>query len=179
MAGDVDINVVHLIKFINDTMTGTPNNIEILFMGKDKYVKMGELGEVLVDNRHLFLSKSIKSKFGGYANGERGRMVRGGRKEMVKKYGYDPKMFMHSVRLLDSAIEILKTGDYTTKRPNREFLLKCRSGMFTLPEAQKILDVLDKEMGRCHEKSKLPEMPDYDKINNLVIEINNRALELA
>lgn len=175
---DIDVNILHINKFVIDAMAGVPNNIELLFIEKDKYIKLTEIGEELIDNRHLFISKFIKSKFGGYAKGESKRMVECGRKEIVDVYGYDTKMFMHSVRLLTSAIEILKTGDFNTFRPNRDFLLECRSGKYSLIQAKEIIFDLEKEVMEAHDKSNIPEVVNYEKINALLVNLNEKALKL-
>src|SRR5699024_9375576 len=47
---DVDINIIHINKFVKDAMQGTPNNIELLFIDKEKYIKLNTLGQLLVDN---------------------------------------------------------------------------------------------------------------------------------
>ncbi|WP_366249667.1 nucleotidyltransferase domain-containing protein [Terribacillus aidingensis] len=178
---DVDINIIHITKFVKDAMIGVPNNIEILFLNKDQYLKITELGQQLIDNRHLFLSKAIQKKFGGYANSQiqklkQRNVSRSGRQDLIDLYGYDTKFFMHSVRLLTSAIEILETGDFSTFRPNRSFLLDCRKGAYTFGEAVELIELLDSDLKRAAEHSTLPERPDYHAINQLLIRINSAAI---
>ncbi|PAE16339.1 hypothetical protein CHH91_09520 [Virgibacillus sp. 7505] len=178
---DVDINIIHITKFVKDAMIGVPNNIEILFLNKDQYLKITEPGQQLIDNRHLFLSKAIQKKFGGYANSQiqklkQRNVSRSGRQDLIDLYGYDTKFFMHSVRLLTSAIEILETGDFSTFRPNRSFLLDCRKGAYTFSEAVELIELLDNDLKRAAEHSTLPEKPDYHAINQLLIRINSAAI---
>lgn len=181
---DVDINIIHINKFVMDAMKGVPNNIEILFVRPQDLIRVTELGRILIDNRHLFLSKAIKYKFGGYAYSQiqklRVKDSNGtGRRDLIERYGYDTKFFMHAVRLLTSAIEILTTGDFSTYRPNREFLLECRNGRYTFDQAIRIVEELDREMQDAYERSPLPDLPDYDRINDMLIDINERALGLG
>src|SRR5690606_37170348 len=124
---DVDVNIIHINKFVKDAIQGVPNNIEILFVRPEDYIKVTPLGQKLIDNRHLFLSKQIQKKFGGYAYSQLMKLKQKksngtGRQDLIQKYGYDTKFAMHSVRLLTSAIEILETGDFSTYRPNRQEL---------------------------------------------------------
>lgn len=180
---DVDINIIHINKFVKDAMQGVPNNIEILFVRQKDYLKVTPLGQKLIDNRHLFLSKQIKNKFGGYAYSQiqklKNKKSNGtGRQDLIDKHGYDTKFFMHSVRLLTSAIEILETGDFSTYRPNRQFLLDCRNGKYNFEEALKIVEYYDNELKAAIEKSELPSKPNYKKINQLLIEINKEGLSL-
>lgn len=178
---DVDINIIHITKFVKDAMIGVPNNIEILFLNNDQYLKITELGQQLIDNRHLFLSKAIQKKFGGYANSQIEKLKQrnvssSGRQDLIDLYGYDTKFFMHSVRLLTSAIEILETGDFSAFRPNRSFLLDCRKGAYTFGEAVELIELLDNDLKRAAEHSTLPEKPDYHAINQLLIRINSAAI---
>ncbi|SHF08281.1 Predicted nucleotidyltransferase [Seinonella peptonophila] len=180
---DLDITIIHINKFVKDAMQGVPNNIEILFVRKDDYIKVTPLGKRLIDHRHLFLSKQIKVKFGGYAFSQIQKLKtkkehQTGRQDVIQQFGYDTKFFMHSIRLLTSAIEILETGDFCTYRPNRQLLLDCRNGRYTFEEALEMVDYYDQQLKQAFEKSELPKKPDYHKINHLLIEINQTGLAL-
>ncbi|MED1125159.1 DNA polymerase beta superfamily protein [Bacillus atrophaeus] len=178
---DVDINIIHINKFVKDAMSGVPDNIEILFVRPEDYLKVTSLGQKLIDNRHLFLSKLIQKRFGGYAYSQiqklKTKASNGtGRQYLISTYGYDTKFFMHSVRLLTSAIEILETGDYSTYRGNREMLLNCRNGRYTFTEAMEMIEEYDNQLKVAVEKSHLPKTPDYNKINQMLMEINRSGL---
>jgi hypothetical protein len=86
---------------------------------------------------------------------------------------------MHTIRLQTSGIEIMETADFSTFRPNRQLLLDSRKGKYTLEEALEMVDMLDKQLEEAHEKCTiLPATPDYNKINELLINLNERALYL-
>ncbi|MFP7169232.1 DNA polymerase beta superfamily protein [Terribacillus halophilus] len=174
---DIDINIIHITKFVKDAMAGVPNNIEILFLNGEQYLKVTDLGQRLIDDRHLFLSKAIHKKFGGYAESQIQKLKqrnssRSGRQDLIEQYEYDTKFFMHSVRLLTSAIEILETGDFSTYRPNRGFLLDCRNGKYTFGEAVELIESLDEDLRKAAEDSMLPEEPDRHAIDELLVSIN-------
>lgn len=180
---DVDVNILHINKFVKEAMQGVPNNIEILFVRQEDYIKVTPLGQLLIDNRHLFLSKHIQKKFGGYAYSQiqklKNKQSNGtGRQDLIEEFGYDTKFFMHSIRLLTSAIEILETGDFSTYRTNRELLLDCRNGKYSFNEALEMIGMYDDQLKIALEKSILPKTPDYRRINELLIEINRQGLEL-
>lgn len=179
---DIDFNIIHITKFVKDAMVGVPNNIEILFLKNEQYIKITDLGQKLIDSRHLFLSREIQKKFGGYANSQIQKLKqrndsRSGRQDLIDLYGYDTKFFMHSVRLLTSAIEILETGDFSTYRPNRSFLLDCRNGKYTFGEAEELIESLDNDLKQAAEHSPLPDKPDYNAINQLLVRINSLAID--
>ncbi|MES9681763.1 nucleotidyltransferase domain-containing protein [Gottfriedia acidiceleris] len=180
---DIDVSIVHVNKFVMDAMDGVPNNIDILFVRPEDYLKVTPLGQILIDNRHLFLTKHIRKRFGGYANSQIQRLKLKnsngtGRQDLIQAFGYDTKFFMHSVRLLTSAIEIMETGDYSTYRPNRELLLECRNGRYTLDEALEMVDMYDQQLKVAAEHSELPETVNYNKINEMLIDINKQGLSL-
>ncbi|ALA07754.1 hypothetical protein BC01_176 [Bacillus phage BC01] len=177
---DVDVNILHISKFVRDAMQGVPNNIEMLFARPEDYIWVSEIGRVLLDNRHLFLSKQIMRKFGGYTTSLVNKLKNGaGRTELIERYGYDTKNFMQGSRLLISAIEILETGDYSTYRTERAFLLGCRNGEYTLKQALSIIAAHEARLQEAYEKSELPEKPDYDKINDLLVGINQDVLQFG
>ena len=129
--------------------------------------------------RHHFLSKQIMKKYGGYAKSQAQKIQQLGsngavRSELVEKYGYDTKFFMHTVRLLQMATEILLTGTMETKRANAEFLVSLRNGSYTLKEALAYIADLENGLQIAYKKSNLPENPDFDLINKWLVNFNIR-----
>ena len=178
---DIDVTITHINQFVLNAMQGVPNNIEILFTKPEHVLIKNEFGDELISHRYDFLTKALKHKFGGYAHAQMKQLViKGsngtGRQDLIQIYGYDPKFSMHAIRLLTSCIEILKTGDFSTFRPNRNELLNIRNGKFTLEQILIIIEDLDKELNELYEISKIPEKPDYDKINKWLIALNRKAL---
>lgn len=175
---DVDVTISHLSKFVRDALSGVPNNIELLFL-RDEDMQLTELGKKLIMHRHLFLSKQVYRKFGGYAYSQMKRLEnQKGDKNLIEQFGYDTKDYMHCIRLLTSAIEILETGDFSTYRPNREFLLECRRGEHTFEEALANIEMYNERLNKAYEQSALSERPDYEKVNDLLIELNMDGLAL-
>ena len=81
---------------------------------------------------------------------------------------------MHTFRLLDMAIEILEQQKVIVKRPNREELLKIRSGFFTYEELIKKADQKIEQLEKAYQKSTLPETPNIENLENALIEIRKR-----
>lgn len=69
-------------------------------------------------------------------------------------------------------------GDYCTYRSNRQLLLDCRGGKHTFQEALELIEECDNQLRYSYERSKLPSKPDYNKINQLLIEINREGLSI-
>ena len=60
-----------LVKLLIDC---NPNSCEILGLPRDKYMILSPLGEELIDNQELFLSKRAIKAFGGYASAQLRRL---------------------------------------------------------------------------------------------------------
>lgn len=86
---------------------------------------------------------------------------------------YDSKNMMHTVRLLEMAIEILQDEKIIVKRPNREQLLSIRAGEWEYNDLIKLADSKMAELELAAEKSNLPKNPDTIFIEKLLIEMRN------
>lgn len=95
------------------------------------------------------------------------------RYDINKKHGkgYDGKNLMHCFRLLEMGIEIAETGIVNVARPNREWLLKVRSGEFEYEDlvnmAEEKLEKFDNAINKCN----LPNHVDDKLINDILLEI--------
>jgi hypothetical protein len=87
------------------------------------------------------------------------------------------KHSMHLIRLLLTGIEILEGKPVTTYRPEREFLLDIRNEKYTFDEIFEMVDKLEAKFLYAKENSPLPKEPDYNKVNELVMEINKRVIK--
>ncbi|MDN5214959.1 nucleotidyltransferase domain-containing protein [Fulvivirgaceae bacterium BMA12] len=84
---------------------------------------------------------------------------------------YDAKNMMHTFRLLDMAAEIGKTGIINVRRPNREFLLQIKKGVFQYDELVKQAEKKLSDIESVYSQSGLPEEPDSKFIDKLLIEL--------
>jgi predicted nucleotidyltransferase len=85
--------------------------------------------------------------------------------------GYDSKNLLHTMRLLDMAGEIAREGILRVRRPNREFLLRIRSGEFDYEELVGRAEEKLSEVQAAYEASSLQEQPDREQVNRLLVEI--------
>ena len=69
-----DTVVYSFNKLISLLLSCNPNTIEILGLDEDQYLIRTELGQELLDNRHLFLSKRAAASFGHYADAQLRRL---------------------------------------------------------------------------------------------------------
>ena len=85
--------------------------------------------------------------------------------------GYDSKNLMHTLRLLDMAGEIAREGVLRIRRPNRDYLLRVRSGEFDYEELVARAEEQLRDVEEAFKASSLPERPDRDRINALLVQI--------
>lgn len=86
---------------------------------------------------------------------------------------YDAKNMMHVFRLLDMAEEIASGKGIITTRPNRQELLLIRKGVFDYEELLTRAEKRLEKVETLFQLSTLPEVPDVNKIEELLIKIRS------
>lgn len=240
-----------MIKLLSDC---NPNTIEIL--GLRDYLYISEAGQLLLDNKGMFLSKKAIYTFGQYANSQLNRLINKsgrGKSELIsnevrsldkalesfksryKKYAdteslikayqenneiymemylkklpmtvvvqmlnelvainkdytkssrndkaiaHDKlnKHMMHLLRLYMMGIDILNGEIITYREKEHNLLMDIRNykyleddKMTPTKEFEQLLDEYRTKFNEEAARSKLPEKPDFNRINNIVIRIN-------
>lgn len=87
---------------------------------------------------------------------------------------YDAKNMMHTFRLLLMAKEIALEGRVNVLRPDREFLFGIRSGAYSYDELVVKAAALTDEIDDLFAKSSLPDRPDAQKINDLLVYLRDQ-----
>jgi hypothetical protein len=88
---------------------------------------------------------------------------------------YDAKNMMHTLRLLDMAAEIATEGRVLVRRPNRDFLLRVRRGDFSYEELVQLAEEKIARMDDLYRNSPLPEKPDFETVNRLLVEMRREV----
>lgn len=65
---ETDTTIYSFNKIVTLLSNCNPNTIEILGLKPEHYLYLSPIGQELIDNSHLFLSKKAVHSFGGYAN---------------------------------------------------------------------------------------------------------------
>lgn len=102
------------------------------------------------------------------------------RYEETIKHGqaFDGKNMMHTIRLLDVAIDIAQGKGIVVRRPNREELLDIRRGKRTYDDLMAEADSKMKLIDELFENSDLPDVVDSDLINSLILKIRKQFYNL-
>lgn len=61
-------------KVVTLFLNCNPNTIELLGLNKEHYLYLSDIGQKLLDNKGLFLSKRVINSFGGYADAQLRRL---------------------------------------------------------------------------------------------------------
>ena len=174
-----DIVIYEFKKYINLLIKSNPNVLALLWLPKKFYLKVSPLGQLLIDNRNLFVSKQAYHSFSGYAYSQLHKMTpekvtgRMGdkRKELVSKFGYDVKNASHLIRLLKMGIEFLVEGELFIERKDANQLIEIKRGEWKLNKVLKLADNLFAQCKDAYIHSALPAKPDIESINLLAHQI--------
>jgi uncharacterized protein len=158
---DVDVTLYSLKKWAGLACKGNPTALHFLFA---QGVVGNDVWKEIVANRIVFLARSHVTQFLGFADdqlkrmtGRKGRGKKGQRPEIEEKYGYDVKAGMHTLRLLYECKEILSQGNITLPRPERDFLIRVRTGKYSM---EKVLAFAGKLFAECEDAARISSLPE-------------------
>lgn len=84
---------------------------------------------------------------------------------------YDSKNLMHTFRLLAMAEEIAVEGKLRVRRPDRDFLMRIRSGEFAYEDLMGMAEERVARIDAAFTKSSLREAPDVDALESALVGI--------
>lgn len=87
---------------------------------------------------------------------------------------YDAKNMMHTIRLLQVAEELLRTGELKVKRPNRKALLSIKCGDYEYEDLLRMADELMEAIVIAAKSSPLPERPEEQKATALLVALRQQ-----
>lgn len=93
------------------------------------------------------------------------------------------KHMMHLIRLYLMCLDILENGEIVTYREkDHDFLMEIRNGKYLdenrqpIAEFYEIVEEFEAKMQKAKETTELPENPDYKKIQEFVMSVNERIV---
>ncbi|MEM9390806.1 MAG: nucleotidyltransferase domain-containing protein [Bacteroidota bacterium] len=84
---------------------------------------------------------------------------------------YDAKNMMHTIRLLTLCEEIGKSGVLNVRREDRDYLLSIKRGEFQYNDLVELAEAKIDSIDEAYEKSSLPDKPDFNALNKVLVEI--------
>jgi predicted nucleotidyltransferase len=167
-----DLTIYGIVKFFNLAMENNPNVIDSLFTPVNCVLHSTRVGNLVRENRKLFLHRGAWPKFKGYAYSQLHKISikqpQGKRAELVETHAYDVKFAYHVVRLLSEVEMILVEQDIDLQR-NNEQLKAIRRGDWTEERLRDWCADKETHLERAYAESTLRATPDESKIKALLL----------
>ncbi len=169
-----DFCVFGIVRYFQLCMECNPNMIDSLFTPRRCVMHSTQAGEVMRENRKLFLHKGAWHKFRGYAYSQmhkiKGKVNASNpeRAATIAQFGYDLKFAYHVVRLLDEVEQIMVEHDLDLER-NREQLKAIRRGEWTLEQIERHFEMKERALEQTYATSSLRHSPDEAGIKAVLL----------
>lgn len=167
-----DLTIFGIVKFFALAMENNPNIIDSMFMPTTCVLHSTRVGNLVRENRRLFLHKGAWPKFKGYAYSQLHKLAikqpRGKRAELVAEHGFDTKFAYHVVRLVGEVEQILVEGDIDLQRANEQ-LKAIRRGEWTEERLRRWFAEKESQLERAYAESTLRATPDEGRIKALLL----------
>lgn len=161
-----------LQKFLVMALKANPNILECLY--SPMVEKMTPLGEELVALRQQFLSQMIFQTFNGYAMSQFKKIEQDLRNSGEIKW----KHAMHLLRLLLTGAATLREGRVPVRvEAHRDRLLAVKRGEVSWYDVDDWRKELHRDFELALAETKLPERPDYEKVNGFLVRARRSQLK--
>lgn len=172
-----DIVAYDIRHFVRLLCKSNPNVLGMLWLEPNYYTKLTPMGQALIDNRDIFVSKAAYNSFTGYAYSQLHKMTHGAhkgymgdkRKKLVDQFGYDTKNASHLIRIQKMGIEFLSTGRLNVLREDNKYLVDIKKGLYPLKYIQDESARLFQLAESALVNSKLPDRVDEDRAERLLV----------
>lgn len=159
-----------LQKFIVMALRANPNILECLY--SPLVEKVAPIAEELLSQREHFLSQMVFQTFNGYALSQFKKIEQDLRNQGQVKW----KHAMHLLRLLISGAATLRECRVPVRvEHHRDELLAVKHGERTWEQVDAWRLSLHRDFERALAETKLPERPDYEVANRLLIQARKEA----
>jgi len=175
---EYDFQVYSIVKYFQLCMDNNPNMLDSLFVPERCVMHSTQIGNLVRENRKLFVHKGSWHKLKGYAYSQLHKMSiknpepGSKRAKLIEEHGYDTKFAYHVYRLMSQGEELLSTGNITLDEKGRREVMKAiRAGKWS---EEKLKNYFSEEESRLnelyHTSTALPHSPDEGKIKDLLLE---------
>ena len=161
-----------LEKFLKLALKANPNVLEALYTPLVEHADA--VAQEMLSIRGAFLSRLVYQTFNGYAMSQFRKLEQDVRNRGAVKW----KHAMHLVRLLMAGIVVLREGHVPVRvEGHREELLAIRDGRMPWDDVDRWRLSLHEEFERAFVETKLPERPDYERVNAFLIGARRAAMD--
>lgn len=193
---NTDTTIYSFNKMVNLLCKANPNVMEQLGLNTEHYLYIHPIGQVLLNNSKLFLSKRAVYSFAGYAKEQLKKMDDkssrsfgedytgiGRRNRYAAAHNKLGKYMAHLIRLYYMCFDILENQKIITYREKEhDLLMNIRNGEYLDKNQQPIssfydlLSELEKRLEYDEKNTSLPETPDYQRINEFRMFVNEKVV---
>jgi predicted nucleotidyltransferase len=160
-------------KFIRLALKANPNILECLFSPLVEVLEPA--AEELIANRRIFLSRRVYETYSAYVLSQFKKLER----DLRTAGGVKWKHAMHLIRLQLAGCSILRSGDVSLDvGAHRDRLLALRSGAIPWTEVDAWRLQLHRELEDAQAHSPLPEQPDFQRANQILLNARRAAASL-
>lgn len=168
-----DITIYGIVRYFHLLMENNPNILDSIFVPQFCIQHITKVGQIVRENRKLFLHKGCFHRLKGYSYSQlhkmRSKNPEGKRLEIREEFGYDTKFAYHIVRLLSQCEQILIEHDLDLQR-NKEHLKAIRRGEVPEEDIYKWFSDKEKQLEKIYSESKLRNSPDLIAIKRLLLQ---------
>jgi predicted nucleotidyltransferase len=166
-----DVSLHEIGKFLRLAAGANPTILETFFY--DTYIVRTSVGDLLIQNRDLFITSRIKDTHLGYARSQFKRLEQRKNSFSADTAKRTEKHARHMLRLVRQAEGALKTGEYKIQVEDPEEMFA-----FGRLSHDEMVEKFEREFDRIKDTvSVLPPAADLDKINDLLIDIRLAAFD--
>ena len=193
---NTDTTIYSFNKMVNLLCKANPNVMEQLGLNTEHYLYIHPIGQLLLNNSKLFLSKRAVYSFAGYAKEQLKKMDNkssrsfgedytgiGRRNRYAAAHNKLGKYMAHLIRLYYMCFDILENQKIITYREKEhDLLMNIRNGEYLDKNQQPIssfydlLSELEKRLEYDEKNTSLPETPDYQRINEFRMFVNEKVV---
>lgn len=172
---DPDAVMYELGVFMRLALASNPNIVELLWL--DRYEHLDPVGQALVDGRSQLVSQLARTTYIGFATSQLKEAVSHLRRIEADDEDIRPRMvkhLRHTFRILDQGISLLGTGEVQVRVSNPAELFRH----VDLSEEELLERFEEKRTQLDTMESQLPERPDREAANELLLELRRQARSL-
>lgn len=166
-----DVEYHEVEKFMSLAMKCNPTILEMLFL--DEYTQLTKEGEFLISLRKYFLSNTVFKSYGGYALAQAKKLYI--KAQSGNQHTRHEKHARHCFRLLLQGEQLLKTGTLRVKLDVKERYQLFEISKMSVDDMINLFEDKFKEFDKI--ESILPDKPDYEKLNELLLYMRYKNLK--
>lgn len=156
---DLDTTMYSFHRMVRLLASANPNVLPLLWLREEDYLFRHTAFHQIQEHRHLFATKAAYAGFKGFSN------------QQLRRYG-TPSAFAHVARLMTMATEFLRDGVMRVHRTDdAQKYRDIKSGLWSTGDCWTEINKLSLGLKDAYEASPLPDAPDMDAVNRLVVNI--------